>query len=354
MERTVRIIAESVGGTVEGDGDTPIRGVDSLDRAGDGHVSFYFDPRYREALLGTKASALIVSEVTEFFEGPQILVPNPELAYARIAALFAPPVPTHPGISERAVVHGSCRLGAGVSIYPMVYVGRDAEIGDHTVLFPGVYIGDRVTIGARSVLYPNVTVMGGCIIGNDVIIHAGTVIGSDGFGYVRDGATSVKIPQTGIVQIDDHVEIGALNTIDRAALGRTWIRRGVKTDNLVQVAHNVVIGEDTIVVAQTGISGSVRVGRQVILGGQVGISDHLEIGDRAMVGSQSGVAKNVEEGEVVSGTPAIPHRQWLRSSLLTARLPDVNGRLKRLEKRLNDLESDRADDRARTPTDQGG
>ncbi|MCK7510662.1 MAG: UDP-3-O-(3-hydroxymyristoyl)glucosamine N-acyltransferase [Desulfobacterales bacterium] len=169
-------------------------------------------------------------------------------------------------------------------------------------------------IGNNTVLYPNVTVMNDCVIGEEVIIHAGTVIGSDGFGFVRDGPVNVKIPQMGTVQIDDHVEIGANNCIDRAALGKTWIKRGVKTDNLVQIAHNVVIGEDTILVAQAAIGGSVSVGNQVVIGGQAAIRDHLRVEDRAMIGSQSGVAKSLGQGEIVSGSPAIPHRVWLKTS----------------------------------------
>ena len=171
-----------------------------------------------------------------------------------------------------------------------------------------------------------------------MIINAGTVIGSDGFGFVQDGTTSVKIPQIGIVQIDDNVEIGANNSIDRAALGRTWIKKGVKTDNLVHVAHNVVIGEDTLVVAQAAISGSVNIGRQVIIGGQAGISDHVDIGDKAMIGSQSGIAKSVLSGEVVSGTPSMPHRLWLKTSGLIKKLPMFSERLRHLEKKLEEVE----------------
>ncbi|MBW1682137.1 MAG: UDP-3-O-(3-hydroxymyristoyl)glucosamine N-acyltransferase, partial [Deltaproteobacteria bacterium] len=208
------------------------------------------------------------------------------------------------------------------------------------ILFPGVFVGDRVRIGAGSVLYPNVTVLGGCLLGRNVILHAGTVVGADGFGFVRDGARSVKVPQLGIVQIDDDCEIGANSCIDRAAFGKTWIRRGVKTDNLVQVGHNVVIGEDTIIVAQAGISGSVKVGREAIIGGQVGIRDHVEIGDRVMIASQSGVAKSIPEGRIVSGSPTMPHRVWLKTTGLIPRLPRLFDRLRTLEKRVETLEQD--------------
>ena len=214
-------------------------------------------------------------------------------------------------------------------------------IGDHTTLYPGVFVGDRVRVGSGTVIYPNVSILHDCVIGNEVIIHAGSVIGSDGFGFVRHGNINVKIPQIGYVQIYDQVEIGANNTIDRAALGRTWIKRGVKTDNLVQVAHNVVIGEDTVIVALTGISGSVNIGREVIIGGQVGINDHITIGDRVMIGSQSGVAKSISPGQVVSGTPSMPHRLWLRTTRVILRLPEMYDRLRRLEKKVEELEMQR-------------
>jgi UDP-3-O-[3-hydroxymyristoyl] glucosamine N-acyltransferase len=256
-----------------------------------------------------------------------------------VAGLFSFPGPSFSGISDKAVIHKSSVIGRNTTVFPLVYVGEEAVIGDEVTLFPGVFVGDRVRIGHRTVLYPNVTILERCIIGNDVAIHAGTVIGSDGFGYVRDGSKNVKIPQIGIVQIDDEAEIGANNCVDRAALGTTWIKRGVKTDNLVQIAHNVVVGEDTIIVAQAAIAGSAQIGKEVVLGGQVAISDHVHIHDRAMVGSQSGVAKNVKTGEIVSGSPAMPHRLWLRTSGLLPRLPDFSERLRNLEKKVKKLES---------------
>ena len=235
-------------------------------------------------------------------------------------------------------MHANALVGSHVSVYPSAYVGDGAEIGDEVILYPGVFVGDRVRIGERTVLFPNVAVMHDCVIGKDVIIHAGCVIGADGFGFVRDGTANVKIPQLGIVQIDDRVEIGANSCIDRAALGKTWIKAGVKTDNLVQIAHNVVIGEDTVIVAQTAIGGSARVGKQAVIGGQVAVGDHVDISDRVMIGSQSGGPKSIPEGQVVSGTPAMPHRLWLKTSSLIPKLPDLVGRLRDLEKRLADLE----------------
>ena len=338
MALTLKEIADIIGGNVLGDDQVLITGINSLDEASEGEISFFADPRFQDSLIKTKASALLVSKMTDIYEGPQVIVSNPMLSYAKVATLFSSPLPRFPGVSDKAFVHESSRIGKDVSIYPLVYVGEDTAIGDHVVLFPGVFVGDRVKIGSNTVIYPNVTIMHGCRIGSEVIVHAGTVIGSDGFGFVRDGSVNVKIPQMGIVQIDDRVEIGANNAVDRAALGKTWIKRGVKTDNLVQIAHNVVIGEDTVIVAQAAIGGSAFIGKGVIIGGQVAISDHVRIEDGAMIGSQSGVAKSLSRGDVVSGTPAMPHRLWLKTRGLITRLPDFAKRLRHLEKKMEELE----------------
>jgi len=335
---SVNDIARILGGEVAGDGNLTIRGINSLEEAGPGEISFLTNPRFRDRIVNTSASALIIREQTPLYNGPQVLVADPKIAYVKVAGLFAPDIPPFAEGNDRAFRYESCSIGKDVSIYPSVYIGEEAVIGDGSILFPGVFIGNRVRIGKRTVIYPNVSILEDCRVGNDVIIHGGTVIGSDGFGFVQDGIQSIKIPQLGIVQIDDRVEIGANNCIDRAAFGKTWIKSGVKTDNLVQIAHNVTIGENTIIVAQAGISGSVKVGRQVVIGGQVGVADHLEIGDRVMIASQSGIAKSVCPGEIVSGTPAMPHRRWLRVSNLLARLPEMIHTVRDLEKRLNILE----------------
>jgi len=338
LEFTVKQIADQVGGEIIGDDQVLITGINSLDGASPGEISFFADRRYVESVRGTKASAIIVAAATDLYQGTQVLVSNPALSYARVAALFTPPAPTYPGISEGAFIHKSCTIGKDASIFPFVYIGEKAVIGDRVILFPGVFVGDRVRIGNGTVIRPNVTIMHDCVIGNEVIVHAGSVIGSDGFGFVRDKGVNVKIPQIGIVQIDDRVEIGANTCIDRAALGKTWIKNGVKTDNLVQIGHNVVIGEDTVIVAQTAIAGSAVIGREVVIGGQAAISDHVKIADRAMIGSQSGVAKSLSPGEVVSGTPAMPHRLWLKTRGLISRLPDLIEKVRHLEKKVEELE----------------
>jgi len=337
LEYTLKEIAESVGGQVLGDGQVSIRSIRPLDDASAGDISFYADPRYKESLTRTKASALIVAAETDLYQGPQLIVSNPGLASAEVANLFMSTRPGFQGISEQASIHESARIGKNTSVYPLVYVGEEAEVGANSILFPGVYVGDRVTIGDDTVIYPNVTVMHDCIIGSGVIIHGGSVIGSDGFGYIRDGSRNIKIPQTGIVQIDDNTEIGANNTIDRATFGKTWIKGGVKTDNQVHIAHNVVVEENTIIVAQAAIGGSAHIEKGVVIGGQVAISDHVRVGQGAMIGSQSGVPKSVAPGDVVSGTPAMPHRIWLKTSSLIPRLPQFSDRLRKLEKKLDAL-----------------
>jgi UDP-3-O-[3-hydroxymyristoyl] glucosamine N-acyltransferase len=336
---TVKEIAERVRGTLVGDGDIAIRGVNSLVEACQGDVSFFADRRYAKDLGKTRASALLVTAASDLYHGPQIVVGNPLLAYARVAQLFSPPPTRFPGISPEAFIGEDSKIGVDVSIYPFVYVGEEVEIGDGVTLFSGVFVGERAKIGNKTVLQPNVTVMPDSIIGNEVIIHAGCVIGSDGFGFVRDGATNVRIPQLGFVQIEDQVEIGANSCIDRAASGKTLIKQGVKTDNLVQIAHNVVIGEDTVVVAQTAIGGSAEIGKAVIIGGQAAISDHVKVEDRAMIGSKTGVPKSIARGAVVSGIPAMPHSLWLKTRHLITRLPQLNDRIRGLERKLEDLEA---------------
>lgn len=344
MEISLNRIAETVGGEVIGDGRTRITGIAPLVHATPSELSFFTDKRYKKALAGCRAGALLTPTQIREFEGPQVLVRDARLAFAKVAGLFAAPLRRHTGISDQAVVHHQSEIGRNVSIYPGVYVEAGAKIGEESTLFPGVFIGEGVKIGERTLLYPNVAILRDCVVGNDVIIHPGTIIGSDGFGFVKDGNRSVKIPQNGWVHIEDHVEIGANNCIDRATLGKTWIKQGTKTDNLVQIAHNVVIGEHTIIVAQAGISGSCTIGGGVIIGGQVGIIDHTEVGDGAMIGSQSGIAKSIPPGEAVSGSPAMSHRQWLKISALTARLPDLNDRVKALEKEVAALNSNRQEE----------
>jgi UDP-3-O-[3-hydroxymyristoyl] glucosamine N-acyltransferase len=263
---------------------------------------------------------------------------NPYVAFAKILQLFQPAPHFNAEISSRAYVDESAIVAGGVTIFPNVFVGRGVKLGRNSVFYPGVFLGEEVEVGDACVLHANVVVREGCRIGNRVILHAGVVVGSDGFGYAGAGRERIKIPQTGIVVVEDDVEIGANSTIDRATLGKTVIRRGVKIDNLVQIAHNVVVGEDSVVAAQAGIAGSTRLGRDVTLAGQVGVVNHIEIGDGATIGPQSGIPKSVPPGAVLSGgIAAAPHQEWLKVMTLLPQLPKLWSAVRRLEKQLTRL-----------------
>lgn len=340
MERSLEELAAALGGVVDGDGTTIIRGVAGLTEASSGDITFLANPKYRPQLRGCKAAALIAAAREADFPGPHIIHPNPYLALAKVLSLFHQKGEPAPRLRRGQACHISptASLGKDVSIFPFVYVGEGAVIEDRVKLYPGVFVGDGAAIGEDSVVHANACIRERCIIGRRVIIHCGAVIGSDGFGYAREGRTSVKIPQVGNVRVDDDVEIGANVTVDRATMGTTWIKRGVKIDNLVQVGHNVVIGEDSVIVAQVGISGSTTLGRDVTLGGQVGVAGHVTIGDGVTVAGQSGVTKDVPPGQTVSGLPVVPHRQWLKAQMSFLKLPDIRRALIAIERRLEELE----------------
>lgn len=334
--KQLREIAEYVGGTVVGDADVFVCNVRGIDEAGEGDLTFISNPKYRDKLEETRASAILVSPGTTNPDKNLIVTEDPYSAMAMVLELLYPEENIPAGISGDAFIEVDAEIGEDVAIYPGVYIGRRARIGRKAVLYPGVFVGNDATVGENSVLYPNVVVYKGCRIGKRVTLHAGVIIGADGFGFANPGADNRKIPQVGMVQIDDDVEIGANTTIDRGTLGKTWIKRGVKIDNLVQIAHNVVIGENSIIVAQVGISGSTKLGKSVILGGQVGLIGHITIGDNVMVAAQSGVRENVAPDQIVSGSPHMQHSNWLRTQACLPRLPEmrktVNSLLKRIEK----------------------
>ena len=338
MEKKLSEIAESLGGTVVGDDNVVIRGIKGIDEANEGDLTFVANPKYRKNIETTKASAILVSAGTESSNKNFVVVRDPYVALAKILDVFYPEQRDAVKISENAFIADGAEIAEGITIYPGVYIGRGAKIESGVILYPGVFVGNEVMIGEGSILYSNVSVYRKCIIGKRVILHAGVVVGSDGFGFANPGADNLKVPQIGFVQIDDDVEIGANTTIDRGTLGRTWIKRGVKIDNLVQIAHNVEIGEKSIIVAQVGISGSTKLGRSVILGGQVGLVGHLSIGDNVMVGAQSGVPEDISPNQVVSGSPHMPHRKWLRVQALLPKLPEMRKTLTSLLKRVEKLE----------------
>ncbi len=332
-------LAEIVGGEIRGPSTGLISGINSLREAGPEEISFLVNPRYAPELEKTRAAAIIVGPQAPETSKPVLITPNPYLAYARIAAYFAPPADHPEGVSSLARVGEDCQLGEGVTVYPFVYIGNRVTLAEGVCLYPGVYLGDETRIGRETIIYPNVSILSGTVVGARVIIHSGTVIGSDGYGFARDGERHIKIPQVGTVQIDDDCEIGANNTIDRAALGRTWIRSGVKTDNQVHIAHNVVVGENSLLIAQVGISGSAVIGRNVILAGQAGVAGHITIGDGVMVGGKSGVAKSIPAGQIVSGNPTMPHQTYLRTRMLIQRLPEMQQQIRALEDRIRSLEA---------------
>ena len=340
MSLTVTEIAAKVGGRLEGVGDTVVTGLAALDDAAAGDITFLSNPRYASLVGETKASAVLVNEGwTGTAACSVIRVKNADAAFAAVATLLSPPAPLPvAGIHPTAVIAPDAKIGAGVSIGPYCVIEKGAVVGDRTVLFAGCYIGMGVTVGCDCLFYPHVTTREFVKIGNRVILNNGSVIGSDGFGYAKDGRAWKKIPQVGIVEIGDDAEIGANATIDRARFGKTVIGKGVKIDNLVQIAHNVKIGDNTAMAAQVGISGSTTIGSNVQLGGQAGLAGHLHVGDNSVVGAQAGVTKDVKPATFVSGYPAMDHHQATKLHAHVARLPELKARVAELERKLKELE----------------
>lgn len=327
-----------VEGELVGDPEVLIGGVADFDSAVEGEITFVADLNRRVRLDECKASAIIVPLALTEISTSAIRVKNPYLAMARIHALFVEVPFVAIGIDTRSVVGQDCHIPVEVAISPLVYIGNRVRLGQRVTLHPGVVIYDDAVIGDDVVLYANVTIGHGCLVGNRVVIHSGAVIGSDGFGYATDGnGRHVKRPQVGVVQIDDDVEIGANTCIDRATFGKTWVKRGTKIDNLVQLGHNVVVGEDALLVAQAGMAGSVTTGNNVILGGQVGVVGHIHLGDRVMVAGKAGVHNSLEPGSIVAGIPAIPHKKWLRSSAAYAKLPEMVKEFRELRRKVDEL-----------------
>jgi UDP-3-O-[3-hydroxymyristoyl] glucosamine N-acyltransferase len=338
MKKRLKELAQWVGGTVVGDGEIEISGVGAIEEARAGEITFIANPKYLPKLSQSKASAIIVSKEVTQADKPLLCVTNPYLAFGKILTLFSQKGYQPKGIDSNAWVSPTAKLGKDLTLYPFVYIGDRCSIGDRVTLYPGVSVGEDSSIGEDSILYANVSVYSRTIVGKRVILHSGVVVGSDGFGYVKEGRKNVKIPQVGTVEIEDDVEIGANTTIDRATLGKTIIRRGVKIDNLVQVAHNVTIGEDSIIVAQVGISGSTKIGNNVTLAGQVGVVGHIEIGDNVMVGAQAGVTHDLAANQGYVGSPALPHREFLRAITVFPKLPEMRKILIEIEKRLKKIE----------------
>jgi len=338
MEILLSEIAKLVDGSVKGDLQKKILGVAPFEHATDDDLTFVDSVKLIKKINETKAGAIIVPMDVEAASNSIVQVENPRVAFAKIMNLFYPASKPKSEISTSTYIGEKLICGKEVSIAPFVVIGNNVIIGDGVILHSGVFIGDNVKIGNNTLIYPNVTILERCIIGNRVIIHAGSVIGSDGLGFAPEGKKYYKIPQTGIVQIDDDVEIGAVNTIDRATFSKTWICRGVKTDNLIHIAHNVTVGENTVIAAQVGIAGSTTIGRHVAMGGHAAIADHITIGDNVQIAGMTGVTKSVANDEVISGFPSIPHRLWLRVQNIIPKLPELKKKIVSIEKRLNTIE----------------
>jgi UDP-3-O-[3-hydroxymyristoyl] glucosamine N-acyltransferase len=338
----LRDLAERLRCRLEGDGDPDITRVTGIEDAGPGDLTFLANPRYASSVATTRAAAIILAEEAAPAPCPMLRSPHPYRSFAEALAILGRNERPPDGIHASAIVSPDARIGANVSIGPLVVIGAGAEIGDRVVLHPHVVIGPGARIGADSVLHSRVSVRERSILGERVVVQDGAVIGSDGFGFVT-GSDGVhhKIPQQRIVIVEDDVEIGANTTIDRPAVGETRIRRGTKIDNLVQIAHGVQIGEHAILAGQVGIAGSARIGNGVVLAGQVGVAGHIEIGDGARATAQTGIPNSIAPGAFVSGYPAIDNREWLKAvavfrtlPALRRRLADLVGRLEGIEKRF--------------------
>jgi UDP-3-O-[3-hydroxymyristoyl] glucosamine N-acyltransferase len=331
-------IASHINGSLIGDENIKIGSIASIKDAKEGEITFLSRPVYKKYLKDCKASAIIVGKdfpVDTLKNIHIIVVEQPAVAYIKTLELFVKPRKRRTGSSKLAVVSKQSRISKDVSIAPYVFIDNKAVIKSGVTIYPFVFIGENVIIDEGSTIYPHVTVYNNVSIGRNVTIHSGTVIGSDGFGYVWDGEKHAKIPHIGKVIIEDNVEIGANVTIDRAELGQTIIKKGTKIDNLVQIAHNVSIGENSIIVSQVGISGSATIGKNVVLAGQTGVADHVTVGDNVMAGGRTGITGDVPPNSLISGTPHMPHKEWLKQSIYLKKLTLLFGKIKKIEKTLH-------------------
>lgn len=338
---TLAQIRELVGGELHGDAAAAVTSVAGLGNANADALSFVADDKAAKTPGLGNAGALLIHRHTADLCVPQIVVANPKLAFALVTRRFFVPVLPSRGIAADLSRGTGVAIGTDASIWPGVTLGDRVTIGDRVTLYPGVFIGDDSTVGDDSVLYPNVVVREGCTVGARVIMHSGTVVGSDGFGYVQDRGRHVKVPQLGGVIVEDDVELGANVTVDRATQPQeyTVIRQGTKIDNLVQVAHNVTVGAHSIIVSQAGIAGSTTIGHHVIIGGQAGLADHITIGDQVMIAARAGVNRSLEPNQIVSGAPVMPHETWMKAQAVIPRLPELRQLVRSLEQRVASLEN---------------
>ena len=340
MKKKLSEIANLVNGILLGDGDIEISGVTNIEDAGGTDIAFAVPPHLDKAALSGAAAVIIPNSVTDFAK-PAIMVENPRVAFTELLKVFTPTIIVESGVHPTAVVGKNVTLGKNSAIMAYAVIADHVKIGDNAVVYPHSYIGVESTIGNDSIIYPNVTVREYCQIGNRAILHSGAVIGSDGFGFITVGGRHQKVPQVGNVIIEDDVEVGANVTIDRATTGSTIVKRGTKIDNLVHLAHNVVVGEDCFLVAQTGIAGSTKIGNHVTFAGQTGCAGHITIGDNSVFAARSAPISDVPAGSFLAGFPAKPHKEWLRGEAGINKIPDLIKKIRDLEKRLNAIETDK-------------
>jgi UDP-3-O-[3-hydroxymyristoyl] glucosamine N-acyltransferase len=340
-------IALLINGKVEGDPNVFVNSFGKIEEAREQQLTFLANPKYEDFLYTTKASVVILNENYELrqpVDATLIRVPDAYSAFAILLSKYQEIMQQQlTGIQEPVYIAKTATYGQHVFIGAFAYLGENVKIGNHSKIYPNAYIGDNVTIGDHCVIHPGVKIYHDCVVGNHVTIHAGTIIGSDGFGFApqADGSFT-KVPQIGNVKIEDHVEIGANAAIDRATIGSTLIKRGAKLDNLIQIAHNVEIGNSSVIAAQAGISGSTKIGNGVMIGGQAGIVGHIQLGDGSKVNAQSGVSKSLEPGKAVTGSPAYDYTAALRSQAVTRRLPDLEKRVKELETLIKQLAAEKS------------
>ena len=340
MSKTLKEIARLIAGEVAGDENVVITGVAGIEEAREGDLTFLANPKYLPFLDRTRASAIIVCRGVSAPGRNIVCVDNPSLAFTKSVSFILPQDVKHPsGIHARAVVSASARLGKNVGVGACAVIEDGAVIGDNTVIYPNCFVGSKVSIGSNCIVYSNVSIREKVVVGNNVIIHCGSVLGSDGYGFVTVNGVHHKIPQVGIVVVENDVEIGANCTIDRARFDKTVIGQGTKIDNLVHIAHNVVVGKNCLIVAQVGISGSTEIGNNVILAGQVGVVGHITIGDNSIVMAKSGISKSLPEGSIMYGIPAQPVNTAKKLHAYVNNLPKTHQAIKDLKSRVEKLEN---------------
>ncbi len=344
MEFTAKIISDFLGGRIEGDENACVNSFAKIEEGKPGSISFLSNKKYTHYIYNTQATIVLIDDDLEL-ESPVpqgttlIRVKSAYESVAKLLQLYESTKTHKSGISTLASIAETAKYGEDCYIGPFACIGDNVTIGNNCKIYPHAYIGDGVTIGDNCIVYPNVTIYHECKLGNRVTIHAGSVIGGDGFGFAPTPDGYSKIPQIGIVTIEDDVEIGANSCVDRSTMGSTYIRKGVKLDNLVQIAHNCDIGENTVMSAQVGVAGSAKVGQWCMLGGQVGLAGHLTIGDKVCLGAQSGVPNNLDGNQTLIGTPPMPQTQYFRSQAIFRRLPDMYRQMSAMEKKIAELES---------------